>query len=136
MDVLRLIRPAMDCSHFFGVEFDAVTLIFSCFKKSFASLSVDLVSRARRTSESTAWGKTTTINSQVEKYDVCKFDDVHRRDENTCVTIFLCILRSLFYYQKCIFKTISTIFVWAVIERYSKVELFQLVYSNRFFNEN
>jgi len=52
--VLRLIRPAMDCSHFFGVEFDAAILIFSRFRKSLANLSVVLVSNAWSTFESNA----------------------------------------------------------------------------------
>jgi len=42
----------MECSHFFGVEFDAAIFIFSRLRNSFANLSVDLVSRALRIVES------------------------------------------------------------------------------------
>jgi hypothetical protein len=52
VDVLSLIRPVMECSHFFGVEFDAAIFIFSRLRNSFANLSVDLVSRALRIVES------------------------------------------------------------------------------------
>lgn len=60
VDVLRLICPIMDCSHFFGVEFAAAIFIFSLLRNSFANLSVGLVSRAWRIFESIMFNKINT----------------------------------------------------------------------------
>lgn len=51
-DILRLIRPVVAISHFFGVTLDAAIFTFNCLIKSLANLSDDLLSRTLRIFES------------------------------------------------------------------------------------
>lgn len=52
MNVLRLNRPVIASSHFFGFTFDAAIFTFKCLIKSLANLSDDLLSRTLRIFES------------------------------------------------------------------------------------
>lgn len=52
MNILRLIRPAIASSHFFGFTFDTAIFTFKCLIKSLADLSDDLLSRTLRILES------------------------------------------------------------------------------------